>query len=200
VDAGHGGLESLAAAAGGRPLGWGPVVETGGGGRHYYCLPTGSRNRTGILPGVDYRGKDGYAVIPESLHVSGRRYRWLVGLTHPLRALPGWLADLVNPPPSPAVPKPRRVVVPSGRHRYANVALEAEAALVAGSVEGRRNEQLNCSSFAIGQLVGAGWLDPADAIDMLLNAALVCGLTEREACATIDSGLRAGITKPRGST
>jgi hypothetical protein len=197
VDADHGGVDSLTEAADGRPLGWGPIVETGGGGRHYYCAVTGSRNRAGLLPGVDYRGRGGFVVIPDSLHASGRRYRWLVGPGEPLRPLPGWLHELVIPPPPPRS-EPRFDRVPSRRRSYGQAALDAEAALVVGSVEGKRNHQLNKSSFAVGQLVGAGWLGAADAIETLLDAAISCGLTEAEACATIDSGLRAGIARPRG--
>ncbi len=59
--------------------GW--VVETGGGGRHYwYKLPLNVivRNRQKINGlGLDLRGDGGYVVAPPSKHYSGRQYRWL---------------------------------------------------------------------------------------------------------------------------
>ena len=59
-----------------------PIVETGGGGRHFYFrLPDGAEgvgNSTGVLgPGVDVRGEGGMVVAPPSVHESGERYRWL---------------------------------------------------------------------------------------------------------------------------
>ena len=48
-------------------------VRTGGGGLHYYFkapeFPL--KNRTNLLPGIDFRGDGGYVVAPPSLHASG---------------------------------------------------------------------------------------------------------------------------------
>lgn len=54
------------------------VALTGGGGRHLYFLHVPKvRNSAGRLgPGLDVRGEGGYVVLPPSLHVTGRRYRW----------------------------------------------------------------------------------------------------------------------------
>ena len=54
-----------------------PCVQTGGGGMHIYFQPTGIGNRTRLLPKVDWRGTDGYAVAPPSVHHTGARYLWL---------------------------------------------------------------------------------------------------------------------------
>jgi hypothetical protein len=43
---------------------------------HLLVPPTGRGNRTAVLDGVDYRGRNGYVVAPPSLHASGRRYAW----------------------------------------------------------------------------------------------------------------------------
>ncbi|MBK8172770.1 MAG: bifunctional DNA primase/polymerase [Sandaracinaceae bacterium] len=53
-------------------------ASTGGGGRHlWFAMPgTDARNRTGFRPGLDIRGKGGFAVVPPSNHKSGRRYEW----------------------------------------------------------------------------------------------------------------------------
>ena len=63
--------------------------------------------------------------------------------------------------------------------------------------EGTRNDQLNRSAYSIGQLVGAGVLDAEEAGSALLNAAMRTGLSEREATATIRSGMIPGIRNPR---
>lgn len=51
-----------------------------GGGRHVYIAPTGRRNATKLMPGIDWRGEGGYVVAPPSVLPDGP-YWWL----HPLR-------------------------------------------------------------------------------------------------------------------
>lgn len=63
---------------------------------------------------------------------------------------------------------------------------------------GTRNHTLNRMAFRIGQIVGAGHLDEAQAEQVLLEGAAIIGLGEREAIATVHSGLRAGERSPRG--
>lgn len=53
------------------------VVLTARGGMHYYMEPTGGGNKSGILPGVDYRGLGGYVVAPPSRIPEGR-YVWSI--------------------------------------------------------------------------------------------------------------------------
>lgn len=53
------------------------------GGRHMFVRPTGSGNRAGMLPSVDYRGAGGYVVLPPSVGANGRRYHWLYPLELP---------------------------------------------------------------------------------------------------------------------
>jgi hypothetical protein len=58
-----------------------PLVQTGGGGLHFYfATETEVRNKdsrgTGVR-GVDVRGDGGYVVAPPSLHPSGERYKWV---------------------------------------------------------------------------------------------------------------------------
>ncbi len=44
-------------------------------GKHIFVAPTGDNNAADIWPGVDYRGKGGYVVLPPSRRPDGR-YRW----------------------------------------------------------------------------------------------------------------------------
>ncbi len=52
------------------------VVSTAGAGLHLYVTPSGEGNKTGILPGVDFRGAGGYVVAPPSIDHRGHRYLW----------------------------------------------------------------------------------------------------------------------------
>lgn len=81
--------------------------------------------------------------------------------------------------------------------RYAATALDREADIVAGTPEGRRNDQLNTSSFRVGQLVGCGWLAEQAAADTLIDAGIAAGLSFAESERTVTSGLDAGQRAPR---
>jgi hypothetical protein len=70
---------------------------------------------------------------------------------------------------------------------------------MADAPEGARNDTLNRSAFALGQLVVARALTANEAGEALLHVALLAGLTEDEAIATIRSGLESGINQPRTS-
>lgn len=79
-------------------------VLTGGGGEHrLFSVPADCRipNRVRLLPGVDIRGHHGQAVLPGSLHRSGRRYAWAPGASPDevaLAELPAaWLRLLTSP-------------------------------------------------------------------------------------------------------
>src|SRR3989344_2210855 len=71
-----------------------PTVKTGGGGKHWYFRHPGCevKNRVRIQSRkIDLRGDHGYAIAPPSLHPSGEKYEWIVGLDTPLAELPDWL-------------------------------------------------------------------------------------------------------------
>jgi hypothetical protein len=64
--------------------------------------------------------------------------------------------------------------------------------------EGTRNNQLNASSFALGQLVAAGALDRDETAAALIAEGQRLGLGARECERTVASGLLAGMAQPRG--
>jgi hypothetical protein len=68
---------------------------------------------------------------------------------------------------------------------------------LARAPEGGRNDQLNQSSFALGQLLGAGVLDHGAVEAALSGVAASIGLTGGEIRATIHSGIEAGMRQPR---
>lgn len=119
-----------------------------------------------------------------------------------LPVLPTWLADAIDPPTTPLDPwqqLDRRLdmqPVHSG-HGYGAAALLRESEDVAATAEGSRNHRLNAAAFRLGQLVAAGHLSEATVTEALDRAAAAAGLDERERRATILSGLRGGLTKPR---
>jgi len=87
------------------PLPSTPTVITGSDGKHYYFRKppeTVLRNSASVIaPGIDVRGESGQAVLPPSLHQSGRHYRWAPGREPwqvPVAELPpDWVSLLLQP-------------------------------------------------------------------------------------------------------
>lgn len=71
-------------------------VKTGGNGLHiYFKAPIELlKNRTALLPGIDFRGEGGYVVAPPSLHVSGGKYEF-ISKEASLEELPRWLFEIL---------------------------------------------------------------------------------------------------------
>lgn len=172
-----------------------PTSRTPSGGRHlFFAAPDlAPGNSTGRLgPGIDTRGVGGYVVLPPSSLAGGTTYTWEISPRErdPM-PLPRALAALLAGGESQAGDAPRR-----GR-AYALAALDAEVARMAAAPAGSRNNTLNTAAYSLGRLVGAGLLDRAEVERRLLAAALAAGLGEREARATLRSGLDAGQEQPR---
>lgn len=75
--------------------------------------------------------------------------------------------------------------------------LAEEADSVATAPEGFRNDQLNRSAFALGQLVAGGVFSESRVVDALERAADDAGLAPCDARSTIRSGLKDGKMDPR---
>lgn len=46
-------------------------------GFHFFIAASGNGNRVGVRPGIDYRGRGGFCVLPSS-QMDGRRWMWLI--------------------------------------------------------------------------------------------------------------------------
>jgi O-acetyl-ADP-ribose deacetylase (regulator of RNase III) len=178
----------------------GPLVRTGSGGRHLYLAPTGLGNPAPRgLAHVDWRGRGGYVVAPPSRHASGDRYRFLHDLTAPLVAVPQALRERLEPAPthrsSPTDHRPS-----AGRgHPYAIAALEGECRRVASTPPGsrQRNRTLYRAGLRLFGYVAGGLLDHQEVQARLAQAARGCGLSQREAAATIRSAASIGLIHPK---
>jgi hypothetical protein len=200
---GHGvdGEQALAALE--RDLGPLPATVsavTPSGGRHrYFRAPEGRFIKSRPLrPGVDVRGRRALAVVPPSHLAAGRPYRWLTSPFNsgPAELPPRWLAA-IDPPPRP---RPSISPITAGSmaaNRYAETALRSELQAIQQASSGTRNARLNQAGFALGQLAGAGLLDPGEIAVALAQAGLAIGLDRREVEMTLASSLRAGLASPR---
>jgi O-acetyl-ADP-ribose deacetylase (regulator of RNase III) len=178
----------------------GPLVRTGSGGWHLYLAPTGLGNPSPRgLGHVDWRGRGGYVVAPPSRHASGSRYRFLRDLSAPLAAVPAPLRALLKPA---TVERPRPADRPSaGRgHPYALTAMDGECQRVATTAPGsrQRNATLYRAGLRLFSYVAGGLLDQPQVEAQLLEAARACGLSPREAAATIQSAATVGLAHPKG--
>lgn len=202
VDPDHGGDASLEALLNRHgPLPPGGVVRTGSGGRHVYLAHPGGlvRNDTGrrLGPGLDVRGDGGYVIAPPSRHASGGRYA-VAGHGGVLPDLPDWLERLLRPPERQQA-SPRRTWRPSGdTTAWARAALDGELKRLGEAQPGMRNHTLNKVAYRLGQIIADGRLDEVEVEGALVHGARALGLGEREALATVHSGLSAGEESPRG--
>jgi len=192
------------------------TARTGGGGWHrYYRLPEGVvvKNSTSALcHAVDVKVGGGQVVFPGSIHPdTGAMYTWHEGCAPwecDLAVLPPHLVErLQQPSVAPAEPPALPTsggsnpgTAPNGQ-AYGRAALGAEIAALSGCGAGGRNNQLNKSAFALGQLVGGGSLDRAQAKAGLLAACITNGLVDEDGRSKIeyhiDHSLDAGAREPR---
>ncbi len=100
LDPRHGGMESirrLATEHGELPVT--PTVRTGGGWHYYFRCPSAGVKSVTIAPGVEIRGDGASAVLPPSVHASGKLYAWVPGRSPddvPLADLPAWVVDIIT--------------------------------------------------------------------------------------------------------
>lgn len=187
-----------------------PTVLTGRkGGRQVYCqYDPRLATAVNVLPHVDIRNDGGIAILPPSMHYSGKEYRWAPGLELgevALARLPEEFVALVVA--SGAVPKPKTeralleqaMASVSGGNpaRLADeVACWTERVEAAAREGTGRNNALNECAFALGGLEYLG-LDRSDVHDTLARLLVCSDFSEREFEATFESGWSAGAAAVR---
>jgi Bifunctional DNA primase/polymerase, N-terminal len=177
------------------------LAQRTGSGYHLVYAHPGVRIASGPGkggPGIDVKSDDAYIVAAPSVHPgTGRPYRWLGSLTDELAPLPQHWVERLRESDRPKLPERVPVEVVRGT-RYAIGALRRQLVELLDAEEGTRNDTLNKSAFAMGQLVGAGTLDEKDAVAVLEDAGQRIGLSPGEIRRSVASGLRAGARCPRG--
>ncbi|API58292.1 hypothetical protein BSL82_02370 [Tardibacter chloracetimidivorans] len=186
------------------------AVVTPSGGVHVYLRqPEGEpiRNRGNLPRHVDVRGEGGYVIAPPSSRADGIGYRWLRGEDQAEAAeAPPVLVEILRTKgkgerkPSGDVKRAAQPdvqgQVDDAVRKYAMAALDGEIRTVQGAPDGTRNNQLNASAYALGQLVGAGAL-PISLVRAALQDAARAWPDYPKSEGTIESGLTAGIEQPR---
>ncbi len=213
--------EAYAEEHGGLPDGV-PYVKTPTGGRHYFFrLPDGVKhgNGRGSLPPkaelpVDIRGIGGYVIAAGTERPYWGRYEphdgdpfsWLDA-----PEIPAWLLTVLkgerehdDEPRAtlPAIVPSTPVTIENPRLRaWAEEAFEQEITAVATCGSGGRNNQLNASAYALGQIIGAKCLDEGRVRAALEQASRENGYIRdkgvRAARKTINSGITKGKLNPR---
>jgi hypothetical protein len=191
-------------------------VETGreeGGEHRYYKTPAGlyvKSTASKIAHKVDIRGTRGQAVLPPTIHRSGKKYQWKydgkpVDFVDPsmIPQLPDvWVQALIDADCAYYPEKNRQraeTKTTATSSAYGLRALEAEAEKVRSAPEKKRNDTLNIAALRLGGLVAGGELSQTLVESTLIDAALATGLGEREVMKTLKSGLEKGMQDPRSA-
>ncbi|MWA11198.1 bifunctional DNA primase/polymerase [Streptomyces sp. BA2] len=173
------------------------TVRTPSGGLHLY-FHTASRlpSTAGALAErIDTRAWGGNIVAAGS-HTSQGAY--VIEVHGAVAELPDWLHTLLQPPAvAPGTARLAPLLAPGTVSRRASVALEREAAQVAGTGEGGRNQRLLAGARALGRFVAWGEI-PRHVVEEAFQAAgEAAGLSASECTATIRSALNWSIRTAR---
>lgn len=197
-DAGRASLDRLESEHGSLPLT--QRVRTGFGEHVYFAYPrTHLKNTAGKLgAGLDVRCCGGYVVTVGAVHRNGHVYTWKDGHRPdqaPIVEMPLWLVERLTVQHAPQSTRS------AGLHKgYASAALASEETQLLQTPIGQRNGRLNLAAFRLARFISTGALVRSDVEDVLVDAATRLGLSEREARATISSGLRAGVAREPSGT
>lgn len=182
------------------------VVRTPHGVHLYYAVDAPQRCYREVA-GIGLKADGGYVIVPPS--VTDHVYELYKGCP-PISLPTEWMARFSPPKVLETLPHPVRerverrglvggkvVHIRSSVLGYVHAALRNECGYVLAAPVGERNNELNVAAFALGQLVDTGWLPEGLVYVRLSDAARRVGLDEREARATIRSGINAGSCVPR---
>ena len=88
-------------------------------------------------------------------------------------------------------------MIPYDQRGHAERALDRSVRFLRGSPTENPTQILSIESFGMGQLIGAGLLEPETTEASLIEAGVAAGIEESEARVTVKSGLWAGEKRPR---
>jgi hypothetical protein len=166
--------------------------ETPRGHHAWFLWRIGLRNTASKLgDGIDTRGDGGYVVAPGST-INGHMYAWVTEEDQDIAEAPAFLTiTLAKVPAMSASSRTPATSLPVEQM------LDDRCHAVREANNGTRNVTLNDAALMLGHYVGADRISRRRVEDELLQSALAVGLPERDAMATINSGLDAGIRQPR---
>lgn len=180
------------------------MIQTGGGGLHYYFkydLDSSQRVKNGVefLKGIDTRGDGGYVVAPPSLHSNGNHYQ-VIHDVDPEPA-PQWLIDLLKEK-NIIQSEEKKTNNGPAKHTdktspYGKKALEIQCQNIRTATEGTRNHTLNKAAYSIGRLIAGGEIEMTEAVMELEKAGTDAGLDAHETKNTINSGIKSGERDPK---
>jgi Bifunctional DNA primase/polymerase, N-terminal len=177
------------------------TVRTGSGGWHLYFKTIPGRpipNSAGkVGPMVDVRGDGntngtpggGYVLGPGSV-VGGARYE-LIHDADPL-PLPGWIADLADPPAPAAVPiRAPQATAQGGVRPFSRFTGLLDTLL--NAPKGQRNNVLHWAACRAAEMVRDGHVERTAATSALAQAGTSIGLGDREVHTTIGSAFGSAL-------
>ena len=212
-------LDALIDQYGGLPMC--PAVETPNNGYHlYFKQPSGRAplgNISGDLPaGVDVRGAGGYSIAPGAVREDGTFYGLAAGWPDLVEAftagtipeIPEWLLRLIEAPRHVEhlrAPSRGAEPIPDCRARaWGLAALEGEAAKLAATAVGGRNNTLNRVTYTLAGKSASGCLREGEVFNALWAACVCNGYVTSRAPSdgpnafrkTFRNAWNAGVRKP----
>lgn len=171
-----------------------PTVQTPRGTHYYFAYPEVPIGNSVTVDGVrvDIRGKGGQAVA----YGSTPDGQYVAHLAGPLPELPTWLFDLLYVPPA-SVPTAPTPVASESLTSWGTAALSGASQDVSEAPEGERNNTLHRAAAHLANYSATQGISPEIIESTLMDAANLAGLPDREAAATIASGIRRGLEDPR---
>ena len=158
--------------------------------------------RHDIPEGLDVRGAGGYIVLAPSIHPdTWQPYKWVIKPTDcDFQLAPQWLLDLVVKPLEPSLNVAARIFNPPPAriaHRTNPEAIIADQLqAIRSAPPGTRNHTLNVAAMKVGKVIEAANMSEGEAKSLLTGAALQAGLDQAEIPATINSGMKFGLSNP----
>jgi Bifunctional DNA primase/polymerase, N-terminal len=175
----------------------GPIVETPSNGYHLYFRQPGGReplgnNRGGLPAGIDIKGNGGYVIAPGAVKDDGTFYGIAAGwpdlvdafASDTIPEIPEWLIGLIEAPRRVELLRGPSVAGPVSDYRaqtWGLAALDGEAAKLAATGVGGRNNSLNAAAYTLGGKSVSGCLSEGEVFSALWAACVTNGyLTSRD--------------------